>query len=104
MTAVVLDTAALLAGLHDEQGADAVLPLLTTAVMSAANWSETWQKLDQHGDDADKTGNRLRALGPKVGPVTAADAVHAGRLWGRTRSAGLSLGDSCCLALAARLG
>ena len=104
MSEVVLDTSALLAGLHDEPGADVVLPLLETAVMSAATWSETWQKLDQHGVDAEKIGNRLRALGLRVEPVTEADAVHAARLWSRTRKAGLSLGDRCCLALGARLG
>ncbi|TQM09539.1 PIN domain-containing protein [Pseudonocardia kunmingensis] len=73
MTAVVLDTSALPAGLHGEPGSDVVLPLLATAVMSAATWSETWQKLDQHGVDADRTGNRLRALGLRVEPVTEAD-------------------------------
>ncbi|MHA6630824.1 PIN domain-containing protein [Pseudonocardia sichuanensis] len=73
MTAVVLDTSALPAGLHGEPGSDVVLPLLANAVMSAATWSETWQKLDQHGVDADRTGNRLRALGLRVEPVTEAD-------------------------------
>ncbi len=46
---VVLDTSAVLAWLHDEPGADVVYPLLPDAIMSAANWSETWQKLHQHG-------------------------------------------------------
>jgi len=104
MTAVVLDTSAVLAWLRREPGSDVVHPLLATAVMSAANWSETWQKLDQHGADADKATNRLRALGMRVEAVTEADAVCAAKLWSRTRKAGLSLGDRCCLALGARLG
>lgn len=104
MTLAVLDTSAVLAWLRREPGADAVDPLLATAVMSAANWSETWQKLDQHGVDAEKATRRLRTLGLRVEPVSEIDAVHAARLWSRTRAAGLSLGDRCCLALGARLG
>jgi ribonuclease VapC len=104
MTAAVLDSSAVLAWLRQEAGAEVVDPLLATAVISAANWSEIWQKLDQHGVDADKAALRLRALGLRVEPVSEADAVHAARLWSRTRSAGLSLGDRCCLALGARTG
>ena len=59
----LLDASAVLAWLHDEPGADLVQPLLPTAIMSAANWSETWQKLHQHGVDADRATRRLRTLG-----------------------------------------
>jgi ribonuclease VapC len=104
MTAVVFDASAVLAWLRREPGSDVVDPLLATAVISAVNWSETWQKLDQHGADADKATGRLRALGLRIEPVTEADAVQAARLWPLTRKAGLSLGDRCCLALGARLG
>lgn len=100
----VLDTSAVLAWLRDEPGAEEVYPLLSGAVMSAANWSETWQKLRQHGVDADRATRRLRALGVRVEPLTEADAVTAARLWASTRAAGLSLGDRCCLALGTRLG
>jgi ribonuclease VapC len=99
----VLDASAVLAWLRHEPGAEAVHPLLATAVISAANWSETWQKLAQHGVDADRATTRLRTLGLRVEPLTAADAVIAAKLWARTRAAGLSLGDRCCLALGARL-
>ena len=100
----VLDTSAVLAWLHDEPGAREVYPLLSDAVMSAANWSETWQKLHQHGVDADRATSRLRALGVRVEPLTEADAVTAASLWPITRTVGLSLGDRCCLALGTRLG
>lgn len=100
----VLDTSAVLAWLRDEPGAGEVYSLLSGAVMSAANWSETWQKLHQHGVDADRATSRLRALGVRVEPLTEADAVTAASLWPSTRAAGLSLGDRCCLALGARLG
>jgi ribonuclease VapC len=101
---VVLDTSAVLAWMRDEPGAQVVDPLLAEAVMSAANWSETWQKLHQHGVDADRATHRLRVLGVQVEPLTATDAVTAARLWDRGRGVGLSLGDRCCLALAHRLG
>jgi ribonuclease VapC len=100
---VVLDASALLAWLQGEPGADAVGAHLADAAVCAANWSETWQKLAQRGVDADRATRRLRALGVRVEPLTAEDAVAAARLWSDTRTAGLSLGDRCCLALAQRL-
>ena len=100
----VLDTSAVLAWLRDEPGAGEVYPLLSGAIMSAANWSETWQKLHQHGVDAERATSRLGALGVRVESLTEADAVTAASLWPSTRAAGLSLGDRCCLALGTRLG
>ncbi|MGQ0716025.1 MAG: PIN domain-containing protein [Pseudonocardiales bacterium] len=78
-------------------------PLLPAATMCAANWSETHLKLLQHGVDAHRATNRLRTLGVRIEPLTEPDAITAANLWAATRSAGLSLGDRCCLALAARL-
>jgi len=101
---VVLDTSALLAWLRGEPGAEVVHPLLPTAIMSAPNWSEACQKLHQRGVDTERITSRLRALGIQVEPFTEADAVTAASLWSRTRAAGLSLGDRCCLALGSRLG
>ena len=99
----VLDASAVLAWLRGEPGAEMVDALLSTGIMSAANWSEVWQKLCQHGVDADRATSRLRTLGVRVEPLTEADAVAAANLWTRTRAAGLSLGDRCCLALGNRL-
>ena len=103
LDATVLDSSAVLAWLRDEPGAATVHPLLPAAIMSAANWSETWQKLNQHGVDAHHATSRLRTLGVRVEPLTDADTVTAAMLWAQTRTAGLSLGDRCCLALADRL-
>ncbi|GAA4830975.1 PIN domain-containing protein [Actinomycetospora corticicola] len=103
MTAV-LDASAVLAWIRAERGADVVAPHLPTAVISAVNVSEVHQKLAQYGVDADRTISRLRTLGLAVEPVGLEDALVASRLGASTRSAGLSLGDRCCLALAARLG
>ncbi|WP_219419654.1 type II toxin-antitoxin system VapC family toxin [Pseudonocardia nigra] len=100
---VVLDASAVLAWLRDEPGASVVDPLLDGGVVSTVNWSEIWQKLDQRGVDADRATRRLRVLGVGVQPLTVEDAVTAAQFWDRTRKVGLSLGDRCCLALAARL-
>ncbi|PRW63774.1 PIN domain-containing protein [Actinopolyspora mortivallis] len=99
----VLDTSAVLAWLREEDGAAAVDPLLATAVMATPNWSELAQKLLQHGVDASRTLARLRVLGITVEPFTDTDAQLAAELWPHTRSAGLSLGDRACLAVARRL-
>jgi hypothetical protein len=56
-----------------------------------------------HGVDADRATRRLQILGLRVEPLTADDTVAAARLWPTTRTAELSLGDRCCLALAQRL-
>lgn len=102
-TSVVLDASAVLAWLRSETGADRVGTQLATSRMSAVNFSETWQKLAQHGVDADRATRRLRTLGVRVEPLDVTDALTAARLWSITRPAGLSLGDRCCLALATRL-
>ncbi|GAA1838554.1 PIN domain-containing protein [Pseudonocardia alni subsp. carboxydivorans] len=99
----VLDASAVLAWLRAEPGADVVESYLEAAVISAVNLSEVYQKLAQRGVDADRTLRQLRTLGIGIEPVTAADAVTAATLWPATRTAGLSLGDRCCLALATRL-
>lgn len=101
---VVLDASAVLAWLRGEPGAAVVDPLLSRATVCAVNWSEIWQKLHQHGADAERVTQRLRVLGVRVEPLSTEDAVAAARLWQATRQLGLSLADRCCLALAERLG
>lgn len=99
----VLDASAVLAWLRDEPGADIVTGHLDDAMISAVNLSEVHQKLAQRGVDADRAVRQLRTLGIGVEAVDVTDALAASRLWPSTRAAGLSLGDRCCLALAARL-
>lgn len=100
----VLDASALIALLWDEPGAEAVEPLLGGAVLSAVNWSEVLQRYDAHGIDLDGKRDSVEALGIAIEDFNADDAEVAGGLWASTRSAGLSLGDRACLALARRLG
>ena len=100
----VLDASALLAWLFEEPGWEVVDPLLPAAVLSTVNLAEVWQKLDRHGVDADRALRRVRLLGVHTEPFSDEDAVLAARLWSGGRRVGLSLGDRCCLAVAARLG
>ncbi|BBG02275.1 MULTISPECIES: type II toxin-antitoxin system VapC family toxin [Pseudonocardia] len=99
----VLDASAVLAWLRAEPGAEVVDTYLPAAVLSAVNLAEVHQKLAQHGVDADRAIARLRTVGIRIEPLDVADATAAAKLWPTTRTAGLSLGDRCCLALAARL-
>jgi len=103
-SSAVLDASALLAWLREEPGADGVDAALDGAAMSAVNWSETWQKLEQNGIDAARALRQVRALGVVVESFSAEDAATAAGLWPAGRAAGLSLGDRACLALAIRLG
>jgi ribonuclease VapC len=98
----VLDASALLAVLNREPGAERVAPLLDGAVMSCVNWSEVLQKSAMHGVETGELGADIEGLGVTFVPFMADDAEETARLWPLTRSAGLSLGDRACLALAAR--
>ena len=97
-----LDASALLAVLNSEPGAERVVPLLDGAVMSSVNWSEVLQKASMHGVDTDGLQTDIEGLGVTLVPFTVDDAEGTARLWSHTRSAGLSLGDRTCLALATR--
>jgi ribonuclease VapC len=103
--AYVLDASAILASLYGEDGHDQVDACLDGAVASTVNWAEAATKLvrEGHPNPARAMGG-LRTLGVRVLPLSADDAITAGRLYAVTKSAGLSLGDRCCLAVTAGLG
>ncbi|PSK91703.1 PIN domain nuclease of toxin-antitoxin system [Haloactinopolyspora alba] len=101
---IVLDSSAILTFLYAEPGHESVKDALESGLVCAANWSETLQKITFHGGDATRQGDLLRLLGLEIEPLTRDDAATAARLFPQTRHAGLSLGDRCCLALAARMG
>lgn len=103
MTAV-LDASAALALLRIEPGHDQVSQLLSGSVISAPNYSEVIQKLRQLGSaTAEEDTAVLTALGSRVVPFDTTVAINAARLWSATRTAGLSLADRACLAVAAGL-
>lgn len=98
----VVDASALLAFLQGEDGADiAEQALVDGARCSAANWSETAQKVLAQGRNWTLSRSLLVRYGLGVEPVTEPDAEWAARRW--KRGEGLSLGDRLCLATGERL-
>lgn len=96
---VVLDASAMLALLLNEPGGDVVAGHLDRSVIGAANFAEILTKLAERGGDVEDWSRRLRSL-VAVELVSARHAEIAADLVRVTRSAGLSLGDRLCLALA----
>lgn len=105
----VLDASALLAYLGDEAGAEVVADAIAGgATISTVNLAEALSTLASHGNDPAQIVSQLIGLGLLEGaiavePFTRADAIEVARLRPLTRSAGLSLADRACLALARRL-
>jgi ribonuclease VapC len=103
----VYDASALLAILNDEMGQEAVIAHLASTeegLISAANWAEVASKLADRGESPEKIEIGLAAFGLEVVPLDAKLALAVGALRPVTRSIGLSLGDRCCIALAAVRG
>ena len=71
--------------------------------MSALNWSEILQEAAAKAISATPLVEGLRGLGLAILAFDDLDASRAAALWPITRSKGLSLADSACLALAQRL-
>ena len=76
---------------------------MTGAKISAVNYAEVLSKLSDHGMDVDEAIADLAELDLTVMPVSQAIAEQASRLRASTKSAGLSIGDCSCLALAVHL-
>lgn len=101
---VVADSSAVLAYLLDEP-ADLDLELaLAGATISTVNVSEVAMKLLVNGATRATIDTLLVQLKLVVVPLDSATALDAAELELSARSKGLSLGDRCCLALAAKLG
>jgi len=100
---VVLDASAVLAVLNGEPGADEVSVHLPGAHLSAVNAAEVAGKLVDGGAGAEAAGRSLDRLGVRIVPFERDDVVPVADIRAESRSAGLSLGDRACLALARRL-
>lgn len=105
----MLDASALLAYLGNETGADLVADAIADGTrISAVNLAEALSTLATRGRDPADVVSELTERGLLDGaitvePFTMADATEAARLRPLTRSAGLSLADRACLAVARRL-
>ena len=104
MAKAVVDSSVILACLNRESGLETWLPWLDDAACSANIIAEVATKLVEKGIPADRAARAIAAFEFAVFPVDYADALAIGALHAATRSAGLSLGDRSCLALANRLG
>jgi len=100
---IVYDASAVLALLLREPGADVASAHFHAAVIGAVNFAEVTTRLGKDHDDAAVTAT-LERLALVVIPLDESLALTAGLMTASTRTAGLSLGDRCCLALAKRLG
>jgi PIN domain nuclease of toxin-antitoxin system len=99
----VVDASAILALLNSEPGADPAASLLSSALMSAVNWSEVLQKSRSHGVSVEGLDGELESLGLAFVPFDRPEAAEAASIWhlgGRS----LSLADRACLATAAIRG
>ncbi|MDH3920132.1 MAG: type II toxin-antitoxin system VapC family toxin [Rhodospirillales bacterium] len=103
MADVVLDASAVLAVLNGEPGADEVSVHLPGAHLSAVNAAEVAGKLVDGGAGAEAAGRSLDRRGVGIVPFERDDVVPVADIRAESRSAGLSLGDRACLALARRL-
>ncbi len=101
-TPIVFDSSALLAIAFDESGAEAAQSSLGEGIMSAVNASEVVGRFVDLGLGRLQAQEWLLRYGIPIFAFDEASAIAAGALRGATRSAGLSLGDRACIALARR--
>lgn len=102
MTGVVLDASAVLALIHNERGADVVMPVIDRALLSAVNHAEVVSKLVERGAHWEFASAAVLNVGIVVIDFGIDLANRAGELRALTRHLGLSLADRACLALAGR--
>lgn len=101
---VVLDSSAILAAINIEPGASRVAELLPRSRLGSVNLAEVVTKLVEGGMSDPEVDELLHGLDLNVIAFDTVQATIAGKLRAATRSAGLSLGDRACLALALQLG
>ncbi|MBT0671768.1 type II toxin-antitoxin system VapC family toxin [Novosphingobium profundi] len=102
MSDVVLDASALLAMLKGERGATKVANAIAGARISAVNYAEVVSHFIFAGMPENEVDAMLDQLPITIVPADLAVSKIAGRLRAITATAGLSLGDRYCLALAHR--
>jgi ribonuclease VapC len=100
----VIDSSVILAGLLEQE--DFVLPMemFADAIMSTVNVEEIYGVLSRNGLDTEPAEDVLSDARIEIVPLSLGVARAAGRLEALTKTAGLSLGDRCCLGLARETG
>jgi PIN domain nuclease of toxin-antitoxin system len=104
LTAVVLDSSAVLAAILNERGGGGVFDRIEEAAISSVNVAEVYSFAAINTAPLEAIDAFFADTGIEVAPFSHGHAVVAGRFASLTRKAGLSLGDRACLALAADRG
>lgn len=105
MSNFVFDTSALLVLIFNEPGVDVVRDALSSeCFISTINIAEAASRLADRGFEDVEVQDALLAPNLYSVPLEPEVALAAGLMRRTTRSAGLSIGDRCCIALAQRLG
>lgn len=104
MTGAVLDASAVIALLNGERGASKVAVVVADAAVGVFNQAEVVSHFVNLGAPIEEVRAMLGALPYTVVAADEPLGWDAGVLRAVTSSAGLSLGDRFCLALAKRLG
>ncbi|MEM8788077.1 MAG: type II toxin-antitoxin system VapC family toxin [Pseudomonadota bacterium] len=100
----MLDASALLALIDGEPGGARVAEVFDNAAMSSVNFAEVASKMAERAASPEALRGWLADVPIEIVPFDASLAIEAGFLRVKTREIGLSLGDRCCLALAAARG
>jgi len=100
---VILDASALLALIHQEEGADIVKSLVKKAVMSTINVSEVLTALQRIDITPKEALSSIADIIQTIIPFDIEQAQLTAELSPLTKSKGLSLGDRACIALGQKM-
>lgn len=101
MSSFVLDSSAIIAVLNREEGSERALQFFANAIVSSVNVAEVLSKSLERGFDLKSAVMTFNLLQLNVIDLDFEQAIKAAELRPLTKHLGLSLGDRCCLGLAA---
>ena len=96
----ILDTSAILAAILSEPGGESVTDNLDGSAVSTVIIAEVYTFANRNAHPIAPYAAFFDSEKIEIVPLTSGTAIAAGKMVTVTRSAGLSLGDRCCLALA----